>query len=45
MAPAHFDRSYDDILFEDIGTKLPVHLLALLQGDLENSQHEGQNGA
>lgn len=30
VAPAHFDCSNDNVLFEDICPQLPVHLLALL---------------
>lgn len=37
MAPAHFDGPDNDVLLEDICAELPVHLLALLQGDLEDS--------
>lgn len=45
VAPAHLDGAHDDILLEDVGAEPPVHLLALLERDLEDSQHEGQNGA
>lgn len=45
VAPAHLDGPDDDVLLEDVGAEPPVHLLALLQGDLEDPQHEGQNGA
>lgn len=44
MAPPHFNSSNNNVLFEDVSAELPVHLLTLFQGDLENSQHEGQNG-
>lgn len=45
VAPAHLDGTDDYVLLEDVGTEPPVHLLALLQRDLKDPQHEGQNGA
>lgn len=45
VAPSHLHGSDNDVLFEDVRAELPVHLLALFQGDLENPQHEGQDGA
>lgn len=43
MAPAHLDRSYYDILFEDIRTQLPVKLFTFTQWHPNHRQHKGQD--
>lgn len=45
VAPAHLHRSHDDVLLENVRAQLPVQVLALVQRDLENAQHERQDGA
>ena len=40
VVPAHLHGAHQAVLLEDVGAQLPVHVLTLAQGVLENTQHE-----
>jgi len=43
VAPAHLHRAHQGVLAEHVGPEPPVHVLALLQGEPGQAEHEGQN--
>ena len=42
VVPAHLHGAHQAVLLEDVGAQLPVHVLTLAQGVLEDTQHEAQ---
>lgn len=43
VAPAHLHSAHYHVLLEDIRTQPPVEIIALVQRELEHTQHESQN--